>query len=129
MYLRDILIKNVGPITHFDLSLPLQSDGAPKPVVIVGQNGSGKTILLSIIADSLVEFAKQAFRDVVIGEDPMKKPYFRLLGATNQREGSKFGLSMLEFAIGTQTFGYFEKTGSLTIEELSSLDSHGGETT
>ena len=51
-----------------DLSLPLAAEGNPRPVVLVGHNGSGKTILLSHVADALIEFAKVAYEDVLVGQ-------------------------------------------------------------
>jgi signal recognition particle GTPase len=44
MYLANILLENSGPITSLDVSLPFNADGSPKPLVVVGTNGSGKTI-------------------------------------------------------------------------------------
>jgi predicted ATP-binding protein involved in virulence len=60
MYLEEILLENVGPLEFADLSLPFDENGNPKPVVLVGRNGSGKSILLSHIVDALIEFAKNA---------------------------------------------------------------------
>ena len=44
---------------------PFDENGDPQPIVIVGPNGSGKTIFLSYIVDALAEFAKKAFTDIV----------------------------------------------------------------
>jgi ABC-type sulfate/molybdate transport systems ATPase subunit len=45
MYL-ECLLENVGPLEFVDLSLPFDEDGNSKPLVLVGRNGSGKSILL-----------------------------------------------------------------------------------
>ncbi len=58
MYLRECLLENVGPLESIDLTLPFDGDGNPKPAVLVGRNGSGKSILLSHMVDALIEFAK-----------------------------------------------------------------------
>ena len=52
MYLKNILVENVGPIPRLEIALPFD-EGMPKPLVLVGPNGSGKTTLLSIILDVL----------------------------------------------------------------------------
>lgn len=59
IYLSDCLIENAGPIESLDLTASFNVDGTPKPLVIVGKNGTGKSILLSYIVDSLFELAKK----------------------------------------------------------------------
>lgn len=54
MYARRIQIINYGPIGHLDIKLPFDDEDKPKPVVLVGENGSGKSILLSHIVNGLV---------------------------------------------------------------------------
>ncbi|MBE9241697.1 hypothetical protein [Synechocystis salina] len=58
MYLRECLIENVGPITALDVSLDLDTAGNPKPLILVGKNGTGKTIFLAYILDALAELAR-----------------------------------------------------------------------
>ena len=53
MYVRRIQIHNYGPIDRIDISLPFEEE-VPKPVVLVGENGSGKSILLSHIVNGLL---------------------------------------------------------------------------
>lgn len=53
MYLKRLQIGNYGPLQDLDISFPF--DGArPKPVLLVGENGSGKTIALSHIVNAMV---------------------------------------------------------------------------
>ena len=54
MYAKRIQIANYGPIDDLDIDFPFDEDGNPKPVVLVGENGSGKTIFLSHIINGLV---------------------------------------------------------------------------
>lgn len=54
MYARRIQLTNYGPIDALDITFPFSGDDMPKPVVLVGENGSGKSILLSHIVNSLV---------------------------------------------------------------------------
>ena len=61
MYLHEIFLQNTGPISKCHVKPLFDDDGNPLPIVIVGPNGSGKTIFLSYIVDALVEFAKKAF--------------------------------------------------------------------
>ena len=52
MYAKRIQIDNYGPIDQLDITFPFEGD-IPKPVVLVGENGSGKSILLSHIVNGL----------------------------------------------------------------------------
>ena len=52
MYVKRTQVVNYGPISHLDIEFPFD-DGIPKPVVIVGENGSGKSILLSHVVNGL----------------------------------------------------------------------------
>lgn len=55
----------MGPISVIDITPSFNQDGTPKPLIIVGKNGMGKSILISNIVDSFFEFGNQAYRDVV----------------------------------------------------------------
>ena len=84
MYLSNGLILNSGPISQFILTAPFQQNGIPKPIILVGTNGSGKTGVLSIIGDALIEIAAQKFRNITPHEG-QGRTYFRMLGTRNQR--------------------------------------------
>ena len=53
MYARRIQIVNYGPIDQLDITFPFEDD-IPKSIVLVGENGSGKSILLSHIVNGLI---------------------------------------------------------------------------
>ncbi len=111
MYLKACWIENVGPITHLDISFPFNKDGTPKPLILVGKNGSGKSIVLSIIVDALMLFAQTAYYDILEGRDGKRIPLFRLLGTINQKINSEFAVALLKFDYGEGSFYYVEKTG------------------
>ncbi len=102
MYLKRCWIENIGAITKFNLPMPFNVDGTPKPVVLVGANGTGKTILQSYIADALIEFSKQGFNDAVKGQGHLS-PFFRLVGRRNQKEGTTYGFAIIEFDLNFKT--------------------------
>ena len=60
MYTKRIQIANYGPIDHLDIALPFEEE-TPKPVVLVGENGSGKSIVLSHIVNGLIAAKDAAF--------------------------------------------------------------------
>lgn len=53
MYVKKIQIINYGPIGHLDITFPFDGEN-PKPVLLVGENGSGKSICLSHIVNGLL---------------------------------------------------------------------------
>ncbi len=64
MYIRKIVIKNYGPIEHLDYSFPFTEVNKPKPVILIGQNGVGKTLLLSNILHSIIEMKRSKYREI-----------------------------------------------------------------
>ncbi len=64
MYAKRIQITNYGPIDQLDITFPFEVE-TPKPVVLVGENGSGKSIFLSHIVNGLI-YAK----DITYTETP-----------------------------------------------------------
>lgn len=113
MYLRECLIENVGPITALDVSLSLDISGNPKPSILVGKNGTGKTIFLAYVLDALAELAKKKFNDIAIGQQIGHSPYFKLTSVGNIRSLSGSSLSLLEFSDTDSKFCYVEKVGQI----------------
>jgi predicted ATP-binding protein involved in virulence len=78
MYLRECLIENIGPIAALDLSFELDPGGNPKPVILVGKNGTGKTIVLAYILDAMAELAKEHFGDIVLDQRVGHLPFVKM---------------------------------------------------
>ena len=62
MYAKRVQIINYGPIGELDIELPFDSE-APKPVVLVGANGSGKSIFLSHLVNGLISAQAVVYPD------------------------------------------------------------------
>lgn len=60
MYVKRVHIENYGPVEALDIEFPFDGD-KPKPVVLVGANGSGKSILLSNIVNGLLDAQAKAY--------------------------------------------------------------------
>jgi energy-coupling factor transporter ATP-binding protein EcfA2 len=95
MYLRSILIRNTGPIQELSLTMPFVGD-QPKPLVIVGRNGSGKSTIISFIVNALLAIKQQVFEDSEIE----KGKVYRLRSALGIHGGSNFYFARLNFDRG-----------------------------
>ena len=62
MYVKRVQVVSYGPIQNLDLAMPFDGE-SPKPVVLVGENGSGKTIVLSHIVNGLLQAKATAYPD------------------------------------------------------------------
>lgn len=115
MYLRKCCIENVGPIPKFDVELDLDSLGNPKPVIMVGKNGTGKTIFLAYVLDALAELAKKKFSDITIGQQMGSSPFLKLMSSGHTRSLSGSSLGFLEFSDADSKFCYLEKVGDIDL--------------
>ncbi|NEN88935.1 MAG: AAA family ATPase [Okeania sp. SIO3H1] len=119
MYLRECFIENVGPISKLDISLSLDDSGNPKPLILVGKNGTGKTILLAYILDALAELAQKSFNDIVIGQKFLVSPLLKKISSGNIRSLSDNSLTFIEFSDADNKFYSVEKLGGVDINRYS----------
>jgi AAA domain, putative AbiEii toxin, Type IV TA system len=113
MYLRECLIENIGPMALFDVSFGFDAAGNPKPVILVGKNGTGKTIVLAYILDALSELAKRHFTDVVVGPQRVESPFIKLSSSADCRSLCGKSVCLLEFSDSTNHLSYVEKIGDV----------------
>jgi hypothetical protein len=119
VYLKRLHVENNGPLRNIDLELPFTSEMRPKPVILVGGNGSGKTNFLSIIADALFEAAAQHYVDVVPGMSLMGHSWFRVVGASTISIGAPGSFALLEFEHEGASYLFKEKGGRLVAADVS----------
>ncbi len=118
MYLKNIIIKNIGPIENLSVELPFKKNGDPKPIIFVGENGSGKTILQSQIIDGFYEIGTSLFDDIGI-QTGLKRNYYKILGRVNLQTGKNNGFSLLKFTDNkNNTLEYFDKIGVVKKEDF-----------
>lgn len=60
MYVKKIKIINYGPIDSIHIDLPFSGE-FPRPLVLVGENGSGKSIFLSHIVNQLISMQQSIY--------------------------------------------------------------------
>lgn len=117
MHLRQILLENSGPLKALNLTLPFDTNGNPKPVLLVGANGSGKTNLLSLIGDALFEAAAVHYDDVLPARG-IGRSWFRLVGAATTSVGAAGSFTLMKFDDEGASVFYREKAGQIDIDAL-----------
>ena len=93
MYAKRIQLTNYGPIENLEIEFPFNGE-TPKPVVLVGENGSGKSILLSHIVNGLLSAKGVAFPETP--EVELGKVY-KLRSSSYIKPGSEYYFSRVDF--------------------------------
>lgn len=113
MKVKKVRFKNIGPIENLEVDFPT-SQGRPCPVVFVGLNGSGKSILLSYIADAFIEFKRQFYADIEV--DSAK--YFKVSNLSYIKDGKNYGFCEIIFENEGEEYFYSEVLNLLKWEEF-----------
>lgn len=116
MYIKKIYDINLGPIKDTLIDFPFNSNGTPKPVIIVGENGSGKSTLLSNIVDAFYEMAGEAFSDARQLDDRGDYQYYKAISASEIYLGEDFLCSYITFEDNQQTIDYIFKSGNMSFD-------------
>ncbi len=93
MYLRRIELENTGPIDLTNYHFPFNEDGNPKPVVFVGRNGAGKSILISHIVNAMIVAKGSVFSDSEVEEGKV----YKLRSPTYIRHGKDYYRAYVHF--------------------------------
>jgi predicted ATPase len=119
MYLKKILINNIGPFDEINIDFRFHENGNPKPIIFVGENGSGKTIILSPIIDALYEYANKLFLDDILPKMGTGYTFYKLSGGINVKTGSAYGFAALRFMQGNDKYEYLDKNGNFEQQKIT----------
>lgn len=97
MYLKNIYIENYGPIEKLQYSCKFDDKGNPQPLVIIGRNGCGKTLLLSNIIHGLIEMKRKNYNTIMEVE---KDNFYRVGSMSYIKEGALYAYINLEYSNG-----------------------------
>jgi len=105
MYVTDIRLEGVGPLSNLTITPRFREDGAPVPIVLVGQNGAGKTLTLSVLLDAMTEAKKLAWQKI---PEVVHEQFLRLMSTRYVRVGADYSVAQLKFRSGEISFTYSE---------------------
>lgn len=115
MYLEKMVLKNLGPISKLDLQLEFTEEGNPKPLILVGENGSGKSFSISSVVDSFYEFSKQAYNDIT-RPSIEGSYYFKTITSNSIKIEEKYYYAYLKFKDSEKQkkLLYIDKSGEIS---------------
>jgi hypothetical protein len=119
VYLRELFVLNNGSIEKLHLELPFAEDGKPIPLVMVGQNGSGKTNVLSMIAEALLEAASQGYSDITPGATILSRNWLRVIGSRTIRYRAEGSFVIMRFHHDNADLFFWEKAGEVPTDLVS----------
>lgn len=121
MYLTKASIRNLGPIERLDITPSFDPAGSPKPIILVGANGGGKTVLLSTLAESLIEAAALKYRRVTPLEADGRN-WYRISGGSSIRAGKLGALCYISFRTQNgEQVDYIEKAGEADVASIDEI--------
>ena len=120
MYIRKIVSKNLGPIKKIQLLLPLEN-GVPKPVELVGENGTVKSTLISNVVDSFYEIAGVAYPDARKYDETEGYEFYKIINPIEIHTGEKYLYSYIKYESLSgeiPSIDYVFKSGRISNEEF-----------
>lgn len=118
MYIKKLIYKNVGPIEYVSITPSFTSEGNPKPILLVGENGTGKSTIISNIVDALYVMGSKAYDNVYKFSESNTQQYYKAILHSDIHSGESAMFSCIQFDDDNQNFIYLFKSGNLTKEEI-----------
>ena len=100
MYFERLEIENYGPLKSLDINFPFSDTekSKPKPLVIVGKNGSGKSIFLSHLVNTLIEAKAILYPNTEVQNGRV----YKLRGPYYVTSGQHYAFMKLHFSNGLE---------------------------
>ena len=117
MYIDKLEYKNVGPISEMVLNTRKSKNRTPVPLVLVGKNGSGKSIFLSNIVDSFYEIADKVYDNATENSEGGHQ-YYKEISPEQIQIGKNYMVSHICMSQGDSRIEYVFKSGEYEFEEF-----------
>ncbi|MBR4605868.1 MAG: AAA family ATPase [Lachnospiraceae bacterium] len=121
MYLDKICIRNTGPLDKIDITANFDAEN-PKPIIFVGENGTGKTTILSSLLDAFYEFAGRHYHNVLLSDSKLNLGYYYLkkISPNDIKLNKKFLYSAISFSENNDEVSYLSKNGEINFDLFQS---------
>lgn len=120
MYINRIIEENIGPIENTQIIMPF-NEVHPKPVIIVGENGTGKSTIISNIVDSFYEIAGTAYLDARKQGKNVGYEYYKIITPMEIQTGKQYMCSYIRYEDEDKELSVIEyvfKSGILEANEF-----------
>lgn len=98
-YIKSVILENYGPCRNIKYDFQFDKNGNPIPLILIGKNGSGKSIFLSHIVNAIIT-AKQ----VIYGNCEVESgKVYKLRSPNYINSGSLYARSKIEFTVENAT--------------------------
>lgn len=113
MYLKEIETINYGAIKNLKYSFPFDTSGNPLPVILIGKNGTGKTLVLSNILHSLIENKRTFYNNL---QEVSSENYYRVGSPSYIRTRENYSYNKLIYTDNSQYIDLMVKNYSSFID-------------
>lgn len=120
LQIKRIINRYTGPIEKVDVEFTRNDKGNPKPILIVGENGSGKSTIISNIVDAIYEMARLVYKNAVEKSEEGYQ-YYKAIIPAEINVGHEYMVSYIEFSkVDSEDvlFQYVFKSGNLSYDEF-----------
>ncbi|MDO4162549.1 MAG: AAA family ATPase, partial [Pseudomonadota bacterium] len=119
MYIKTLQDENIGPIENLKIDFSFNEEGKPKPIIFVGENGCGKSLLLSNIVDSFYCIAQKGFDNAMEKADTGGEEYYKNISPSQIKVGKEYLYSFISYK--DFPVHYVFKAGKLSVEKFKEL--------
>ena len=118
MYIKNLQIQNYGSIDNISLNLEFDNNSYPiPPLIFIGKNGTGKTLLLSFIVDGIIELKKSKYGNL---QEVEENQFFKI-GKKDYIKASKdFSYVNIDFETYGEILSYTELVTTLSSSVFNS---------
>ena len=113
IYFKNLEVENFGPLDRLNIDFGFHENGDPKPLILVGLNGSGKSIVLAHLINSLTAIQQEEFED----SDISKGRVYKLRSPIYIKDTRDYAFSNIEFTDGISVTDWQLKTTKKIFEE------------
>lgn len=106
MYFTKVEIENYGCIKNFQYAFRFDQNGNPIPLVLVGQNGTGKTLVLANLVDALIELKRNVYGEYIY--ETQKNKFFKKGSQGYICTGQSYSRVLVETLKGDRKFKYID---------------------